>query len=68
MVGHTQVVLRQDLQGEISEGLSDREGLLTGLNRAVLVPHLPKIPAHIGGNPPQSRLVIEGLGEGFSLA
>ena len=42
--------------------------MLAGLDRAVMVPHLPEISAHIGGNPPQSRLVVEGLGEGCSLA
>ena len=68
MVGHPQVVMRHDLQGEISEGLSDGEGVLAGLDRAVMVPHLPKISAHIGGDPPQPRLVVEGLGEGCSLA
>ena len=68
MVGHTQVVMRHDLQGEISEGLSHGEGVLAGLDRAVMVPYLPEISAHIGGDPPQPRLVVEGLGEGCSLA
>jgi hypothetical protein len=41
-------LLRHDLQGEISEGPSDGEGLLARLDRAVMVPHLP----------PTDRLVI----------
>src|SRR5262249_51657199 len=68
MVGYTQVVIRQDLQGKISEDLSDGEGVPARLNRAVMVPDLPKISAHIGGDPPQSRLVVENLREGCSLA
>jgi hypothetical protein len=68
MVGYTQVVIRQDLQGKISEDLSDGEGVPARLNRAVMVPHLPEISAHIGGEPPQSQLVVENLREGCSLA
>ena len=33
-----------------------------------MVPHFPQISAHIGGDSPQPRLVVEGLGKGFSLA
>src|SRR5882724_13378209 len=68
MVGHPQEVMRHDLQGDISEGLSDSEGVLARLDRAVMVPHLPQISAHKGGDPPQPRLVAEALGEGGSLA
>src|SRR5262245_11218028 len=68
MVGHTQEVMRQDLQSEISEGLSDGEGLLAGSDRAVVVPYLSKIAAHIGRDPSQPWLVVKGLGEGGSLA
>src|SRR5215831_19715579 len=68
MVNHTQVVLRYDLQGEIAEGLSDGEGLLAGRDCAVVVSHVREMSAHIGGGPPQPRLVIERLGEGCSLA
>jgi hypothetical protein len=60
--------MRPDPQGEIAEGLSDGEGLLAIRDRAVIVPHLPTISAHIGRDPPQPRLVIEGRGEGGSLA
>ena len=67
MVGHTQEVTRRDLQGEISERLSDGESVLAALDGAVVVPYLPEIVAHIGGDPPQPRLVVEGLGEGFRL-
>src|SRR5262245_34979854 len=68
MVGHTQEVLCQDLQSEISEGLSDGEGVLAGPDRAFVVPYLPEISAHIGRDPPQQWLVVEGSGEGCSLA
>ena len=68
MVDRTQMVTHRDLQGKISEGLSHGEGVLAGLDRAVMVPHLPAISAPIGGDPPQPRLVVEGLGEGGSLA
>ena len=46
----------------------DGEGVLAGLDRAVMVSYLPEISAHIGGDLPQPRLVVEGLGEGGSLA
>ena len=64
MVGHPQGVLRHDLQGEIAEGLSDSEGVLARLNRAVMVPYLPSISAHKGRDPPQPWLVAEALGTG----
>ena len=67
MVGHTQVMIRHHLQGEISERLSHGEGMLAGRDRAVMVPHCREMPAHIGGGPPQPRLVVEGLGEGCRL-
>src|SRR5262245_51668065 len=67
MAGHTQVVLRQELQGDISEGLSYGEGVLAGGDRAVIVPHPRERAAQIGGGPPQPRLVVENLGEGFRL-
>ena len=38
MVGRTQVVMRHDLQGDISEGLSDGEGVLAGRDRAIMSP------------------------------
>ena len=52
MVGHTQVVMRHDLQGDIAEGRSDGEGVLARLDRAVMVPHLPAILAQKGRDPP----------------
>ena len=68
MVGQTQVLMRCDLQGKISEGLSHGEGVLAGLNRVVMVSYLPEISAHIGRNSPQPRLVVESRGEGCRLA
>src|SRR5262245_45431265 len=68
MVGQTQVMMRHDLQGDISEGRSHGEGVLAGLDRAVVVPHLPEISAHIGGDLPQSWLVVEDFSEGCRLA
>jgi hypothetical protein len=62
------MVMRRDLQGKISEGRSHGEGVLAGRDRSVMVPHFPEISAHIGRDPPQSRLVVESLGEGCSLA
>src|SRR5262249_4103237 len=35
---------------------------------SVMVSHVIEISAHIGGDPPQPRLVVKGLGESFSLA
>src|SRR5262249_38989010 len=68
MVGQTQVVMRQDLQGDISEGRSDGKGMLAGRDRAVVAPHRRQKSAHIGGSSPHARLVVKGLGEGCSLA
>jgi hypothetical protein len=59
MVGHPQEVRRHDLQGDISEGRSDREGVLARLDRAVMGPHLPPISVQKGGDPPQPRPVAE---------
>ena len=42
---------RRDLQGEISEGHSHGEGMLTGLDSVVMVPCRPEILAHIGRRP-----------------
>jgi hypothetical protein len=42
--------------------------LLTRRDRAVLVPDLPEVAAHIGGNPPQPQLVVEVLSEGCRFA
>src|SRR5262245_30461766 len=68
MVGHTQVVLSHDLQGAIAEALSYGEGVRCGRDHLVMVPHLPEISAHIGRDPPQPWLVVEGFSEGCSLA
>jgi hypothetical protein len=68
MVSHTQIVIRQHLQGEIAEGCSHGEGVLAGRDRAVMVSHLPEISAHKGRDPPQPRLVVESLSEGCRLA
>ena len=68
IVGHPQELLRHDSQVHIAEGLRDREGLLARRDRAGMVPHLPQVAAHKGGDPPPPRLVAEGLGEGGRLA
>jgi hypothetical protein len=61
-------VLRHDLQGEIAEALSHGKGVLAGRDGAIVVPHPHAIAAHIGRDPSQPRLVVEGLGKGASLA
>jgi hypothetical protein len=45
MIGHPEGLVRHDLQGEISEGRSDGEGGLAGVDRTVMVPHLPAMSA-----------------------
>src|SRR5262249_52071661 len=68
MIGPTQGMMHHGLQGDISEGLSHGEGVLAGRDRSIMVPHIIEISAHIGRDSPQPRLVVDGLGESFSLA
>ena len=42
MVGCTEEVLCHDLQGDIAEGLSHGQGVLTGLHCTVVIPDLPE--------------------------
>ena len=66
MVGHTQVVMRHDLQGEISERLSDGEGRPDST-----APSWSPFPYNIGTyrrRPAPAAAGRRGLGEGGSLA
>ena len=61
------LLVDSELRGHPGHGVAALE-VLTRLYRAVMVPYLPAISTHIGGDPPQPWLVVEGLSKGFSLA
>jgi hypothetical protein len=60
--------ISRDLKGDIPRIDGKGEGTLAGLDGTVMVACLPEIGAHMGGDPPQSTVIVQGLSENFSFA
>ncbi len=62
-----QDMIRRDLEGNVVEMPCEREGSLARRHGAVILAREPEIVGHVGVDPPQPSLIVDGLGKGFSL-
>jgi hypothetical protein len=60
-LGHAQVEICLDLQGKISQGLSNGQGLLPVCDSPIMLAYRDAMDAHMAGDLPEPLSIVQSL-------